>query len=672
MKILYSQILHFVPGLKAQVEPARKASRNDAGGSGKTDIHGICNGFTLIGHMVDGLSEVKYLDKPDYLISLEIRQNRADCLSVIGLAREIASYYGLDTELPVANSRVKSGELKINVRADKAVKRIMALKFENLENGQSPDWLKELLVLFDINPINLLVDLSNYVMILTGYPSHLLDADKMSGQLAWSINDKFDSITTLDGTQIKLNKNEVILEDDENILALAGVVGGKTAEIDAKSTNVIAEMAIYDRALIRRNARDLHIMTEASNRLEKDLDPNGIEFAMTLLEQMILENCKGNKIGEFSYNPNPRSVEEIEFTPANASRFAGVEIIPEQAIKILKDLRFEVANKSGKFLVKAPTDRMDIELEEDVIEEVIRIYGYDKIPFEQVPDLQVVPNITPITVKLADRVRDIMVGRGYDEVLSWPLTDERTNSQVKDEDWDPIRTVSSVNEEFPELRTSVATGLLNQLDAYKKMNVPIVKIFEIGKIFGKSNGKYVEKETIGMLWQTDRKDLQSFKFDLETLLRSLGIFDIRYTQTKFASKIANPRSAWNLICQNQDAGMIYKLRSSNTKEHTYFAEVDLSTIAGILAKLEVAPAVAELTQKLVTLDANVVLKKEENIEEYLDRIRDEVEANKIWDLWVADAFPSGENIKYTIRVSYLEMSDEQAKKIHLEAFGLKN
>lgn len=659
MKILYSQLEQFIPTLKSHVE-----SKN-------LGINDICDAFTLIGHMVDGLTDVKYQEKADYLISLEIRQNRADCLSVIGLAKELASYYGLEVELPYSLAETVSKELKINVQCENAVKRIKAIEFKQAQNDQSPAWLQELLKLFDINPVNLLVDISNYVMILTGYPSHLLDKDKMEGNLSWTINDSFDSIVTLDGTQLKLHKNEVILEDEKNILALAGIVGGKTAEIDGDSKNIIAEMAIYDRALIRRNARDLHVMTEASNRLEKDLDPNGIDYAMQVLEKMIVEYAKGEVAGRFSYYPNPRKAQSIEFSPENASRFAGVEIIPEQSVKILKDLRFEVEKKGNKYLVKAPTDRMDIELEEDVIEEVIRIYGYNKIPFEEVPEVKVVKNITPSTIKLADKIRDILSASGYDEALSWPLTDERTNALVKQAEIEPVRTVNSVNEEFPELRASIATGLLNQLNSYKKMNVPLVKIFEIGKVFGKWQGKYIEEENIGILHQTSRKNLQEFKFDLENIIRSLGIFEIGYSPSGEPVKIANPKSAWKIILHGNNAGAIYKLRTKDKKEHTYFAEIKLSTIAKLLEKPG-SPAVAELTKKIVTLDANVILQKDEKIDSFLEKIRNKIGANKIWDLWISDTFAIDESIKYTIRVSYLELTDEEAKKIHLEAFGLKN
>lgn len=244
----------------------------------------VGNALTMTGFMMDGLKEVNYQGNKDFIISLEIRQNRADCLSVIGLAREVAAYYGLSVKLPDMPALVfNDNKLNIEVDAKDYIKRILAIRIMNLKNKESPEWLKEFLALYEINSINFLVDLSNYVMLVTGYPSHLIDIAKIDSNIVWSVNKEFSKIVTLDGSVVELKKDkELIIRDSKNIIALAGIVGGEFAKIDINTKSIVVEMAVYDRSIIRRNSRSLRIVTEASHRLEKDLDPNGSEYAIGL------------------------------------------------------------------------------------------------------------------------------------------------------------------------------------------------------------------------------------------------------------------------------------------------------------------------------------------------------------------------------------------------------
>ncbi|PIP18305.1 MAG: hypothetical protein COX42_01610, partial [Parcubacteria group bacterium CG23_combo_of_CG06-09_8_20_14_all_35_6] len=369
MKILYSQLKQFVPGLKATPKQ-------------------IGEKFTMAGLMTASLKKVIYLGRSDFLFDLEVRQNRVDCLSVWGLAREVAAYYGLKVKLPTVKIKAfAKSDSGIKVRIPKKVIRALAININNVRNEKSPTWLKELMSFYDINPINLLVDLSNYVMILTGFSSHILDRDKMSGSLAWKMNDGFKTITTLDGTLINLRGDEIILADDKNILGLAGMVGGQIAAIREETKNITIEMAIYDRVLVRRNSRSLKVFTEASNRLEKDQDSNGLDFAMNLLLSLILEKTGGRISSKlFSYYPKKIVRPKIDFNPVSPSVFAGVKISGTQALNILKRLDFQVVKKSvSLWHVRPPVSRMDVTIPEDVIEEVIRIFGFEKIPTNDAP-----------------------------------------------------------------------------------------------------------------------------------------------------------------------------------------------------------------------------------------------------------------------------------------------
>ena len=654
MKILYSQIKELIPSLKATPKE-------------------MADALILIGFMMDGFEEVQYRNKKDYLISLEIRQNRADCLSVIGLTKEVSAYYGLSIKLPHIPSLPSSiKNLDIQVDTKDYVKRILAVKMKGLRNTESPGWLKEFLSFYEINCVNLLVDLSNYAMLLTGYPPHLLDTSKIDGQISWSLNSYFNGITTLDGSNIKLNKNELIIKDNKNILALAGIIGGKAAEIDLNTKSVIAEIAIYNHSIVRKNSRSLNIATEASNRLVKDLDPNGSEFAMRFLVSIIIKNCGGvidSKI--FEYYPKKYNPPEIAFNPKTPSLYAGINISEKKSIKILKNLDFKIKTSGNKLIVTPPTNRMDVSIPEDLIEEVIRMFGYNRIPANEVPKLEVVENITPKNTDLAEKIRDILYVLGFDEILSWPLTKKEDNSKVNYLDWDIISAQNSVNEDYSELRQSIAVGLINQLHEYLKKNIEYIKIFEIGKVFGKKEDKCEEHEALGILLYTfsQGKKLPEAKATIEKLLRLIGFTDISYIESKSKPLIANPYSCWDIMIEKKPMGILYKMKPLKLNQHIYFVEFSLNKITKLLEKMHNKPGV-ELTQKLIVLDANVELKENESINDFLDGIKKKIKSKNIWSVSIIDRFPLKEKIRYTIRVSYKELSDQEAKKKHLDVFGL--
>lgn len=653
MKILYNQIKELVPGLKANPKEVGEV-------------------LTFTGFMMENFQEIKLNGKKDYLMNLEIRQNRADCFGVIGLAREVAAAYGLKLVLPkIKKYKQVKNKLVINVLAKEKVKSILAIKIDNLENKQSPQWLKDYLINYGMNSISLLVDISNYVMILTGYPSHLIDSEKMTGNLAWEINNSFEEFVSLDNSKIKLNKNELIIRDDKNIIALAGIIGGRSAEVSDKTKSIIAEMAVYDRVIIGKNSRSLHIATEAGNRLEKELDPLNSTYAMEMLIDMILEYSGGEVVSDlYKYNNYKDPKLKIKFDLNLPSKIAGVEIPKKTIIQILKNLNFGVEIKNNNtVLVSIPSYRTDMDMAEDLAEEVIRIFGFQNIPSDQIPALNIVKDITPLNIPLVDKMRDILAIKGFDEIISWPLTKYGDNKKVNYSDLEGVTTQNSVNELFPDLRQSTASGLLNQLVEFDRRGVELVDIFETGKVFGKNGSKYVEYEVIGMLSFSQQNTISIFKEKIETSIRIIGLNNISYTKSKNMPEIANLNSCWDILVDGKFVGVLYKMIPQEIKGNIYFSELNITTITELVRKNKNNPTV-EITTKLIVLDANVELSKEESPYAYLSEIQNKLNKDNIWSINIEDAFQTGEKIKYTFRVIYKEMSDQEAKKIHLSAFNL--
>jgi phenylalanyl-tRNA synthetase beta chain len=648
MKILYSKIQELVPSLTASPQALGEM-------------------FTMTGLMMDAFDEVKYKGKTDYLLGLEVRQNRPDCLSAIGLAYEVSAYYGLDLQLPVVQALPEATtDLHIKISADKYVKRVVAVQLAGLKNQESPDWLKSYLELYEINSINLLVDLSNYVMLLTGYTSHLLDVSKLNGRLTWDVNKDKQKIKTLDGTEYNLSGEELVIKDDKNILALAGIVGCQAAAIDENSKDVIIEMAVYNRFIVQQNSRSLSITTEASNRLSKDMDANGIDYAFTLLVNLLMEHAGGTVTSSiFNYYPKPKTVKTIEFDPLLPSKFSGIEISGQRVRELLENLRFTVEDSGDKYKVTVPTDRMDIDCPEDLVEEVVRLNRYDKIPIDQLPRLEVTPDITPIMYRFKEIARDNLSARGFDEILSQPLVSTRTNQNVNWLNWKEITTQNSVNEEYPDLRQAIAAGLLDQAQSYLQKNIVYLRMFELGKIFGRSGARYEEKDALGILSMAH--SVNEFRKQVERLLRAFGIVELDYVEAELKPRMANPHACWNIKVKGELVGILCKLKPL-TKQSLYYAELDLTTLLTLLDhKINAA---VELIKKLVILDTNVEIEAEK-MHTYLDDMRKKLGEENVWSIEIVDAYQAKDDrkTKYTVRVSYQELSDKDAKALHTKVFG---
>jgi len=229
-----------------------------------------------------------------------------------------------------------------------------------------------------------------------------------------------------------------------------------------------------------------------------------------------------------------------------------------------------------------------------------------------------------------------------------------------------VSVQNSVNEDSSELRQSMATGLLAQFAEYQKKNLEYINIFEIGKVFGKLGKNYLEYDTLGILLYDVDKAIDKLRIAVETLLRELGISEICYKNAISKPAIANPYSCWDIFVAQENLGIIYKARQGNV----YFAELNIANLAKGLNNAPTNPTI-EITQKIVTLDANVVLATNESIDDYIKNVRKKIGKNNIFSLIIKDVYKlANDKIRYTIRVSYKELSDQKAKEIHFDSFGL--
>ncbi|RMD77463.1 hypothetical protein D6810_00855 [Candidatus Dojkabacteria bacterium] len=650
MLLLFSQLKKYVPGLEKSVKE-------------------VCDAFTLTGQMLDKIHQVKYEGKDDVLLDLEVRQNRSDLLSTIGLAREIACYMDLEIKLPkeyeFPRKSYSENILPIEVLCPDKVKKIKAIKFEGVEIKKSPRWLSDYLGLFGINSINNLVDLTNYVMLETGIPSHVFDADLVGDHLVWELSHgKYKKMVTLNGQQIEIPNDALVISDGRRPLSMS-FIGGKEDALNERSRNVILEFGIYDQATVRRNSRQVKVVTEASTRLEKFLDTRLVDNALSMLVEMIQELCGGSIVAEYEYCNDNLVCKNLSVRFDLISQLAGVQISEDFSLHILNKLGFEPTSKDGSIHVKQALGRTDISCEYDLVEEVIRFYGYDKIPTNRL-SINIVKDITLSRIKLMDKVTDLLVSKGYDETRSWVLVDEHKNLITSFyPQFDPIRVTNSINEEVPILRSSIAVNLV---ESYKKQffnGIYDASIFEIGKIFYRDANKMIKEEYfLGLLVRS----LASLQVDFDrvtsllySIVAYLGFSTHNFSLKKVKEKvieIAHPNSYLEFFYKEELVGRIFV-----TSKYKYepgevvIMELNLTKLDKIVSTDSTAE---ELSDRVIYRDVNLECVDEFDLLKNINTFFENNDAGNVFDWHVIDRYKLSDKIKYTIRIGFIKIGEKEA------------
>lgn len=597
MKLIYSELKKFLPDLAVKPEQLR-------------------DDITMIGHFTNYFEEID----GEIVFDLDIKVNRGDALGYYGIARDLSVLYNIPLILPEIKELSPSNyQLPITVSTDK-VKRVMALKISGLKNSISPKWLQTFVKCHGSKPINTLVDLSNYIMFLYGIPNHAFDTTKSTDNLIWEINSKYSEFISLDGTKLELNKNILMINNPNQALSLC-FWGGEACAIDLNTTETIIEMAVYNRTTVRQNSRQLKAVTEAGIRLEKDLDPELIPLAFKHFLKLILENC-GGKISSqtFDYYPSKLDIPSIEFDPKKVSTTAGIDIPVDFSTKTLKALGCNINNN----LITPPSIRKDITLEADLIEEVIRFWGYQKIPTNEVLPFKEVTDITPKIIYLIDELKDKLVELGYDEVLTWPLVNKYLDPKTV------VTTQNSINSEYIYLRQSLIQSLKIQLDQYQRFKLPSPQFFEIGRIFSQENGQYIERTSLGI-----------YNYNSEKLLSDL--------------------KSLNLTAEISENNFVEINLDNLPKPEKYIPKI-------------LPSEAVELTSQIITLDANLTLDTQEEPISLIKKYSALIDEKILWSMEITDIYHDEKlnKYRYTFQVSYYNCDDKTAKKIHLSTFGLTN
>jgi len=428
--------------------------------------------------------EVESLEKTadDYLLDIKILPDRNhDCLCHRGVARELSAILNLNFQEEVGEDLVvgKDPELEVKIESPEFCRRYVGLRVKGVETNTSPDWLAKPLEAIGQRSISNIVDATNYVMFALGQPMHAFDADKVQGGITVRLAKEGERMTTLDGRELNLDQNVLLIADDAGPLALAGIKGGNRAEVDENTKNIILESASFDPVLIRKTSAKFNLRTDASKRFENDLSSETALPAMLLLATILQKTAGGEYCGMVDVYPTRPEIKEIIINPANINKRLGIEVPETEMKKILEKLGIEVSTDNPDWRLKIPYWRVDLLEEANIVEEVGRLYGYDKIKPEILPPFENKLNIGDAEKRFAvvNKVREILVSNGFTEVLGYALTDRGE-----------IELANPLASDKGFLRTNLSDWLAQKIKFnldYVLFETEPVKIFEIGRVFTK-------------------------------------------------------------------------------------------------------------------------------------------------------------------------------------------
>jgi phenylalanyl-tRNA synthetase beta chain len=577
----------------------------------------LAEDLTRVGLAVDGLEG----QADDPVLDLDITTNRVDCMNVYGVAREVAVLYDRPLrplDLSLAETGPAAGETwSVEVESPDLCPRFCGRVLE-VRMGPSPAWIRERLEKVGVRPISNVVDLTNYVMMEMGHPSHAFDLAKVPGgrmKIRWARAG--ERLTTLDGTERVLRPGIGLVAGEEAPLALAGIMGGARSEVSDQTRLVALEAAYWEPLAIRRAAKALGMHTEASHRFERAADPEGPPLALARIGHLL------QKIGAGSVRPGlidqyvaRRGARSAVLRPARTNAVLGVSVPEEASRRILSGLGFAIGDREGEgFRAGIPTWRGDVSREIDLIEEVGRHHGLDKIP-STIPASRGAEGLRPWQVR-ERLVREVMVGAGLTEVINYAFVPGGAAGAGA------AAVLNPLSEEQGVLRRSLVwPALARTLDTNQRQGRREVRVFEVGRVFALTGGRLAEERRLGLLitgagqvphWSDARPRREVDFFDakgiLELLARRLGRAPFRFTAGGVEESFVHPgRSAvvWDgehrlgfLAALHPDWQSLREMKDvRETKSEVYVAEIALdalledSVVAARAQALPRFPAVA--------------------------------------------------------------------------------
>lgn len=490
-----------------------------------------------------GVPMKEYLGINDTVFELEITPNRPDCLSHIGIARELGAYYNKEVKYPSFAINSESSEktadnISVEIENSNLAKRYVARIIKNVTVKESPKWLKERVESIGIRSINNIVDASNFIMMELNQPNHTFDLDKIEGgKIVVRAGHENEKLVTLDEQERELNSDDIVISDGVKAVALGGVMGGQNSEITENTKNILLEVANFNSQNVRKTSRRLTLFSESSYRFERRVDEENAINVINRLANIIQEVAGGEILEGVVDNypvPYKKKIATLNFERLN--RFVGKNIPRETVIGILTRLEIEVVDNGETLTLTAPTYRDDLENEQDYFEEVIRMYGFDNIE-NILPKLDISEKPVIDTTKLSTQVKLIAANAGLKEVINYSFVPKDAMEKIKYtsvERENLIDLLRPITEDFVTLRPILLYSLLKNAKENMNRNATNIRFFEVSRTFVKAEELAKEEVKLGIILAGENnKTLWNPKpvpYDFYDLK---GIVEEIFTQLKF-------------------------------------------------------------------------------------------------------------------------------------------
>ena len=543
--------------------------------------------LTMVGLAIDAVEHHDH----DAVLDVEVPSNRPDCLSHVGIAREVAVIERKQVNLPPIGAFKTEGRAadltSVEIKDVDLCPRYAARLVRGVKIGPSPEWLAKRLETIGQRPINNVADITNYVLHELGQPLHAFDFHKLAGpKIVVRRAAAGEKLKTLDGVERVLTNDMLVIADADRPVALAGIMGGEDSEISTATTDVLIESAYFDPNSVRRTARQLGMDTEASRRFERGADRDGVLRAQERCVQLICELAGGVATDWLDVYPQPFVSRTVKFRPQRVPELTSVSVAPAEIVRIVAGLGFELINETAEKLdFKVPSWRVDVEQEEDLVEEVARHTGYDKIGSE-LPPATASGEYQPSEMKQR-LLRRALNAFGFDEAISFSFTSKQTDDQPE--------LKNPIIEEAAYMRATLLPGLLDSLRHNLNHGIRDVRLFEIGRVFAPASAGELphEKLALGIVAtggaieankaQAERElDFFDVKGALETAVDWMSLNPLSFTPTA-ASHLRVGQSARIKLSDGTEIGTIGRLAETVAANYKfrypiYVLELDLDAL----------------------------------------------------------------------------------------------
>jgi phenylalanyl-tRNA synthetase beta chain len=639
-----------------------------------------------------GTDAIALLNRDDEVLELGLTPNRADCLSMLGVAYEVAAILGREVKLPEIDvqpvTEKATDYITVKVEANEDNPLYAAKVIKNVKIGPAPLWMQTRLMSAGIRPHNNVVDITNYILLEYGQPLHAFDYDRLGSNeiLVRRANDG-EKFTTLDDVERTLTSDHLVITNGTEPVALAGVMGGANSEVTSDTTTVLLEAAYFTGGTVRKASKDHGLRSEASARFEKGVDPNRVRAAGERAAYLIAKYA-GGEVLEGASEVDTLTVEPavVSITLEKINNVIGTNLTVADVEAIFERLQFAVSSEGETITVTAPTRRGDIKIEEDLIEEVARLYGYDNIP-KTLPIGSATPGKLSDYQKKRRIVRQYLEGAGLFQAVTYSLTSEEKAAQFALEKRDFIRLAMPMSEDRSILRLSIMPQLLEVVKYNSARQNDSLAVYETGAVF-LANGNEVlpeeQEHLAGAItglwhshsWQGEKKavDFYVLKGILEGLFAKLGLTEsVTYVQAKVDNM--HPGRTAEIHLNGERIGFVGQVHPTMQKEldlkDTYVFELSLKAVleeATAALRYEAIPRFPSITRDIALVvdkeTVSGVLK--DVIQQAGGKLLKEV---SVFDLYEGERMEEGKkSIAYSLKYMDPErtLTDEEVTKVHTQ------